>query len=172
MKKILVPLMLCFINSIQADTLSDAIRASNVEKVSQFLSEHKLNDKQIIKYLDTAEQTIRTRRENIILSELGKYTTEIPREAQAFCGKMALIFLGSFLMGVGAGIESERTHNELMASFSLGFLTLSGISLCASIGAYFRAFCLVYKDPKVLYSDAITIKEMLYDYASGLTTDH
>lgn len=143
MKKLYILFVLCFISTIQADDLSDAIRTSDVEKVEKFLAPHKLTNKQIIKYLDTAEQTLRVRRDSVTLNNW-------------FADPFSDVSKGIALFGVGSYLVA------LKATIDRDFL-LAPLGYCSALASCLAVLLIEGKSPSTAHAKAIAIKEMLYD---------
>jgi len=145
--------------AMQADELSEAIKTSSVKKVSRLLYEQKPTAQQLVKYLDTAEQIMRMRRDN---PGLGYYSSEDfssnPYPPLMFAS------VGVFVIATGI-LMTESAWNNRLLGMATTWLPLSGITLAASAIARDR---FDQEMARTLHSNAITIQEMLYDYSVSL----
>ncbi|MDR3551122.1 MAG: hypothetical protein P4L31_06945 [Candidatus Babeliales bacterium] len=161
MKKVFALFTLCFISTMQADKLSDAIRVSDVEKVGLLLTESKPTNKQLIKYLDTAEQIIRLRRDNLVVAGY-RPTLKVATKYYTFLGLVSLL---GCCFSAAIAAESKSVEDKNRAIF-IAYVT--GLS---TIGSLIAARYHGNVDMASYHADAITIKEMLYDYSDYAAID-
>lgn len=157
-KKSLLFIFLCFIHIVHADQLSEAIRASDLQKVTAFLSDATVTDKQLIKYLDTAEQVIRTRR-NKIDAPIHSSTDYRVSRRTAISGLLTAISCVSLMIYAAKDHPFDKSYSKFVGSM-VGF-GISGLStiICSALDE--EAYRNHHQN---LYEDAIRIKELLYDY--------
>jgi len=171
MKKIFVLLMLCIINTIQADQLSDAIRASDVDLVNLLLSGNKPTPTQLVKYLDVAEQMVQSRREQLHLS------TSRSIESRSIINQTSILTALGCLAGmVGSTILAQ--HSVMRSMNSGDFFSQREVN---DFGKYIGSFyvgliasvmvaCVSeINDRTNNHDNAIIIKELLRDYADAAT---
>ena len=144
MKKLYLLSLLCVASAIHADQLSNAIRLSDVQIVRLLLTEHRPTEKQLIKYLDIAEQMIRTRRD-----QLNFNISETPGSSSKAMDYYALTALASLAGIISFAVMKEYRYMKL----SYMGLMISGIGLIS---------CDIM-NRSTLHENAITIKELLYD---------
>lgn len=175
-KKLSSLLFLCFMFAAHADQLSDAIQESDLQKVTSLLSELTLTDKQLTKYLDSAEQVIKTRRDclhaKIILAE-------VPRSNIRGCFEIAFLACLSS-SGISAILRAyNNTYNDWGTSHfkdmeskcnkaMLGSPTGLTIIMIAFLICMQNDIKKFREHRSTLYENAIRIKELLYDYNNTL----
>jgi hypothetical protein len=155
MKKLLIALAITFISNLNADALSDAIRATDVEQVKTALAQGSFSKNNFIKYLDTAEEIIRLSREKLIFNSVKSQPctdsqTKIYRNLGSACMGGAMISLCGMTM-------RDETFTPLCFRSSL--LCIFGAACSIKLGHKRAA---AYYD--ALHQDAILIKELLYDH--------
>lgn len=175
LKKLSLFLLITCIYTANADQLSEAIRVSDLQRVSSLLSEQSITEKQLIKYFDLAEQIIRTRREEAHLTQVtpifeDSWATKYSRRAMfMFLGTSVFATPALFAIADYYRVNKCRTKEYLC-----------GITGVANLGGFFASsiVAIVCKDKAMqqyrnkcfaLYHDSVRIKELLYDYELSLS---
>ncbi len=146
MKKLSLSSFLCIASFSPADQISDAIRKSDMHKVRMLLAESRPTDKQLIKYLDIAEQIIRTRRD-----QLNSKPGETPSVSLKAMDYWALTTLACSTGAASFAVLEEYYYMHL--SFVGLIISTIGLIACDTINR------------SRSHENAIMIKELLYDYA-------
>jgi len=158
--------LLCFVSITHADQLSEAIHASDLQKVTMLLSNSTLTDKQWIKYLDTAEQIIRTRRNKLDakVRPADNYKTS---NKTGIAGCIAIACLISMPVSAAGTIATELNNTTYVKCFLVStigsMISMVATAICAELDKD-----IYRKHRQNLYEDAIRIKELLYDYEISL----
>lgn len=168
-------MLLCFfINIVNADQLSEAIHASNLQKVTELLSHSTITDKQLMKYFDNADQVIRTRQEEINLMKASPNRhiyDETSRKTDYLwyvpvIGGIGLLFFGSFLEYYAEQKLYNKSFPYAMGVIASAFSVLVGIRAHNNSVSEDRTR---YRNKRfTLYRNAVRIKELLYDYEISL----
>ncbi|EKD71910.1 MAG: hypothetical protein ACD_46C00068G0002 [uncultured bacterium] len=145
---------------LQADQLSDAIRYSNVETVRSLLSNLKVTEQQMTKHFDIAEQVIRQRRDFMNLG--GRITSE----EDTYYEKCMKISLASICISFYLFCHSSFDDNRFIYRNSSKLL---GASLGIFIADINTRNHRQRERSGNLYTNALIIKEMLYDYLEKTT---
>lgn len=139
---------------ISADELSDAIRFSDAQRVSVLLSRTVLTEKQLSKYLDTADHVVNARQDQ--LNDKRAQTHYQPSKATGISACIMLLCL----MGIGGSVVMQDSNcHDRETCVVLG--GVSGIGMVVSGLAFFVFHGI---DRESAYSNALRIKEMLHDY--------
>jgi hypothetical protein len=173
MKKLCMLFVFCFAYAAQADILSDAIMASNIQEVRRLLAQNIIDGKNIIKYLDIAEQTIRLRRDNSIIY---KYQFSIPQDKRVTSNAILGISAGLFLLSL-VTVSYEPEMNSLCNRLHIPNKIPLALGVSATrIGVLFFAYGLAYKLYHTkfeytcyAYRNAVLIKELLYETLNSQT---
>jgi len=161
MKKIFVLFIFSFIATMQADPISDAIQKSDVENVRLLLSTHKPTALQLVKYLDTAEQVIKSRRDE--LNPKVYISAQNGSGATGYWALATLVCMGGFLGSIGRAYhfgENGRifnTYSNHIDRWGTGFLISWAGLICSDA-----------MDRRNHHTSALAIKEMLYDISGDL----
>lgn len=145
-------------STLQADQLADAIHESAVTKVSLLLSEHKPTAQQLVKYLDTAEQVIRMRRDNPGLCYISKEMAKNRDRFQWLSVASLTYCLATPLCACYLDYFSDAGLKMIAISMP--------ISMAITIACLSARDNASHEIKTTLYSNAIKIKEMLYDCSS------
>ncbi|MCL5875333.1 MAG: hypothetical protein M1114_02580 [Candidatus Dependentiae bacterium] len=170
LKRILLSLLLTFTIPISADQLSDAIRVSNLRKVTALLSEQNISEKQMIKYFDLAEQIIRTRREEAHLTQVGPIFED--SWATRYSRRALISFTAGSLFATPVLFVMADYYDAKKSPIKCGLCAITGL---ANIAGFFASLitmtiCVTNAQQQysqkcfALYHDAVRIKELLYDY--------
>lgn len=168
MNKFYALLIFLFVGTMQADPLSDAIRASDITKVRLLISQSTLTEKQVIKYLDTAEQIIRVRHENFLLNG-GGCAGDFPSDRYPYRAKIlkwsaigvciATPLLARKIFDI---MPPSDESEKIICSFVAGVFAFA-ISLNALAFVVIGIKMSDLPRIRTLCADSITIKELFYD---------
>lgn len=160
MKRLFLLSTLMLMHKMNANALSDAIRTSNVEKVKTILAQN-LPQKNFVKYLDTAEQTVRLRRDALMVQQVNPCHYD---NAMVHRKKKNLLLMSSALFFAGAFYPASK-ENGLMVIASL-ISSFAAVCMAAHYNSkdLGNSTAYVYR----FYQDAVIIKELLYDHLSIL----
>ncbi|MCL5875640.1 MAG: hypothetical protein M1114_04160 [Candidatus Dependentiae bacterium] len=174
-KKLSLLVLIAYTYTSHADQLSDAIRASDLRKVTALLSEQNISEKQMIKYFDLAEQTIRTRREEAHITQIRPIFED--SRATKYSRRAVFSFLASAALGtpvlcaMGDYYDANKSYTKrnlcaitVLANFAVFFASFITTAICVTKAQQqYRQKCFA------LYHDSVRIKELLYDYELSLS---
>ncbi len=175
LKKLSLFLLLTCIYTVHADQLSEAIRTSDLQRVTSLLSEKSITEKQMIKYFDLAEQIIRTRREEAHLTQVGRIYENSPITKYSlrafFTFGTGLIFVMPVAMAMGGYYYANKSYTKSSLCAMTGLANLGGFFASFIIAMFFKNHAMQQYCNKcfALYHDSVRIKELLYDYELSLS---
>lgn len=152
LKRVWFLFVFCFVRALHADGLSDAIYASDIKQVRLLLAEHKPTPTQMLKYLDIAEQVIRTRRMQLDPRILGdvRFTN---------WHRAALLTLGSTIICGLLRIYYEDKNQIMMNRYEKCTYGSATALLITTLVAMRKDA----HDCIDRYENALSVKEILYD---------